>query len=97
MCVLISTDSMHSALLFSMNPMPPMSAARLKTKSIPSHRLPAGRQIGQIQYQVLGAWVGLLPLGFRLHVHRADGPAAEIGQPAHQVAPDEPACAGHQV
>ena len=29
MWVLMSTDSMHSALLFSMNPMPPMSAARL--------------------------------------------------------------------
>ena len=29
MCVLISTESMHSPLLFSMKPMPPMSAARL--------------------------------------------------------------------
>jgi hypothetical protein len=29
MCVLISTDSMHSALWVSMKPMPPMSAARL--------------------------------------------------------------------
>jgi hypothetical protein len=29
MWVLVSTDSMHSALLFSMKPMPPMSAASM--------------------------------------------------------------------
>jgi hypothetical protein len=31
MWLLISTESMQAALLFSMNPIPPMSAARLKT------------------------------------------------------------------
>src|SRR5215469_2309045 len=39
MWVEMSTESMHSALLFSMKPMPPMSAARLKTVSMPSHAL----------------------------------------------------------
>ena len=29
MCVLISTESMHRALLFSIKPMPPILAARL--------------------------------------------------------------------
>jgi hypothetical protein len=30
MCVVGSTESMHSARLFSMKPMPPMSAAKWK-------------------------------------------------------------------
>ena len=34
--MLISTESMHSALLFSMKPMPPMSAATLYTSLAPS-------------------------------------------------------------
>src|SRR5205807_917332 len=34
-CVLMSTESMHNALLFSMKPIPPMSAARLYTSVDP--------------------------------------------------------------
>src|SRR5581483_4496037 len=36
MCVLIRTESMHSALLFSMKPMPPILHARLYTSAAPS-------------------------------------------------------------
>ena len=36
MWVLVSTVSMHSALLFSMKPMPPMSAASMKTSLAPA-------------------------------------------------------------
>ena len=34
-CVFINTDSMQAALLFSMNPIPPISAAKLYTASTP--------------------------------------------------------------
>ena len=36
MCVLVSTESIQSALLCSMKPMPPMSAANWNTASTPS-------------------------------------------------------------
>ena len=61
MWVLSSTDSMHSALLFSMKPMPPMSAARLNTlpMSCAAGSHASSRQVGD---DALGPFVELIPL-----------------------------------
>ena len=49
MCVLMSTVSMQAALLSSMNPMPPMSAARLNTYRLLVADLLAGIEAREIE------------------------------------------------
>ena len=90
MWVEISTESMHSALLFSMKPIPPMSAARLNTVSTPS--VASRQHVEQLQVgvDVLDVVEDLVPLVLGLAVDGADAGDALIPQPAHEVAADEP-------
>ncbi len=74
MCVLISTDIMQAALLFSMKPMPPMSAAGMYTcraPSTPARAVLQERQVGGSQFSAASwSWYPLVP---GLDVDGADG------------------------
>jgi hypothetical protein len=95
MWVLINTESMQSALFFSMKPMPPMFAARLKT-----WRGAFGGSLAvlfhvEIERQILDIVEALIPLVERLDVHRADPPEALPPQVRDEVAANESTGAGH--
>ena len=59
--MLISTDSMQTALCVSMKPIPPMSAARLKTSRASVRRAVAGGLVLQIGDLVLDTRDDLVP------------------------------------
>ena len=87
---------MHRALLFSMKPMPPMSAARLKTVSTPSVAVAAGVEQLEVGVDVLDVVEDLVPLVLRLAVDGADAAHAVVAQATHEVAADEATGAGDQ-
>ena len=72
MCVLMSTDSMHSALWSSMNPIPPMSAARLKIARAPFADTSHAARSLRSRTQFSTSSNTLIPLIERLDVDGAD-------------------------
>ena len=93
----MSTESMHRALLFSMKPMPPMSAARLNTMSVPSVACVAASCSLQVEDEVLGtpSWHWYQPSnGFRST--ERTWPAPSSWSRRDEVPPDEAAAAGDE-
>ena len=90
----MSTFSMHSALLAAMNPIPPMSAARLYATVAP--RSAASQASGRRRSRtvVVDVGRGLPPLADRLDVHRAQAALPAPAESRHQVASDEAAGPG---
>ena len=96
MCVLVSTESMHSALCSSMKPMPPMSAARLNTIARPCSGLAARLEQLKVELTAVDPVEALVPLVQRLDVDRPDVAEPLAHQVGDQVAADEAAAPAHQ-
>ena len=94
MWVLVSTESMQSALLCSMKPIPPMSAASWYTSPAPAQTRRHSSRSLRSATTFSTSSNDLVPLVQRLDVHGAD--LAALGpERRDQVAADEAAGAGH--
>ena len=89
MCVLANTLNMQSALLFSIKPMPPMSAASWKTISAPCAVFMQLSLSFKSNEKVLYPGRRLVPLVDRLNIYGADDICSICEQALHQMSADK--------